>query len=68
MKLTLRTYRDQFGNDLPLLCDEAGIALPGQCRVTLTHANKELPRVTVEFEVDGKRIQSLGMPIKGRDM
>ena len=38
---------------LPILCDEAGIALPGQHGAKLEYSVGEMPTITVTFDVDG---------------
>lgn len=51
MKLTLRIV----GRHL-LLCDEQGDPLPNQTKVEFSDSVDELPRLVVEFIVDGKNI------------
>lgn len=66
MKLTIRSYRDMHGNDLPVLCDEEGNMLPGQTKVALEHKANDVPKVTVEFMLDGDSIKAVDGPANTR--
>lgn len=43
-----------------VLCDEDGRMLPGQQRTVLNCPHDDIPRITVEFVVDGDSVQLVG--------
>lgn len=39
-----------------MLCDEHGMPLPNQTRIDVSDRPDDLPRLTVEFIIDGKNV------------
>lgn len=57
MKLKLRWVHSYATNHKALvLCDDKGVPLPGQTKISFTNGVGEVSRVTVEFVVDGDNI------------
>lgn len=61
MKLTVKILKTAAitGRSV-VLCDEDGRMLPGQQRAVLNCSHDDIPRLTVEFAVDGDSIQLVG--------
>lgn len=59
MKLQVTITNTPTGRQLALV-DEEGRILPCQTKVTLVHQVNDVPRLTVEFVVDGEDLRLVG--------